>query len=153
MIRAFAAAALAAPFALAALPAAADSSGVRVETVEAPYEDVLFDLKIAIEGRGFVIDSVSHVGEMLNRTAADVEATKRIYDHAEVTQFCSATYSRAAMEADPLNLAYCPYGIFTYQLAGEEGTTRIGYRRFPEGEMQEIEKLLEGILSEVAGLD
>ncbi len=154
MIRALAAAALAAPFALAAAPApAADDAGPRVEVVEAPYDDVLFDLKIAIEGRGFVIDSVSHVGDMLNRTAADVGAEKTIYDHAEVTQFCSATVSRKAMEADPLNLAYCPYGIFTFQLAGEEGKTHIGYRRLPEGEMQEVQALLEEILREAAGLE
>ena len=145
-------AALAGP-GLAALPAAAEGDLVRAHEMEAAYEDVQFDLRIAIESRGLVIDSVSHVGAMLNRTAADVGAETQVYDHAEVMQFCSAIVSRSVIEADPLNLAYCPYGVFIYQLAGGEGAVTIGYRRFPEGEMQEVEALLEEIVREVAGLD
>ncbi len=156
--RAIAAAALPAVLSAAVLAAPAGAEGadparIVETTIEAPYEDVLFDLRIAIEGRGLVIDAVSHVGEMLNRTAADVGAATQVYDHAEVTQFCSATVSRRVMEANPFNLAYCPYGIFTFQLAGEEGVVHIGFRRYPEGEMQEVEALLDSIMRETAGIE
>ena len=113
---------------------------------------MLFDLRIAIEGRGLVIDAVSHVGEMLNRTAADVGASVKVYDHAQVIQFCSATLSRKVMEIDPMNIAFCPYGVFVFQRAGAEGVT-VGYRRLPEGPMQEVDALLDAIVREAAGLD
>jgi uncharacterized protein (DUF302 family) len=123
----------------------------RAYSVDAAYDDVMFDLQTAIEGRGYVIDNVSHVGEMLNRTAADVGATMQVYDHAEVYQFCSAVLSRKMMEADPMNIAFCPYGIFLFQKEGESGVT-IGYRRMPEGTMQEVDALLDEIVREVAGV-
>ena len=101
------------------LPAAADPGGVRTYEVEGSFDDAVFNLEGAIVGRGFVVDHVSHVGEMLNRTAADVGATRQVYDRADVYLFCSATLSREMMEADPNNIAHCPYGIFVYQLAGK----------------------------------
>lgn len=135
----------------AAAPAlAADTA--RSYEVEASFDDLVFDLRLAIEGRGFKIDSVSHIGTMLNRTAADVGASVQVYDNAEVVQFCSATVSRKVMEVDPMNIAFCPYGIFAYQLTGAD-TAVIGYRRFPDGAMQEVDALLDSIVREAAGLD
>ena len=121
---------------------------VKLWQVEGAFEDVAFDLKLAVEGRGLVVDHVSHVGEMLNRTAADVGAGRQVYAAAEVIQFCSATVSRQVMEADPLNLAWCPYGIFVYQLAGEAETVTVGFRRMPDGPMQAVEALLTEIVEE-----
>lgn len=141
----------------AALAAAGTAAGTaaaeewRSYSVDASFDDVVFELETAIEGRGFVVDNVSHVGEMLNRTAADVGATVQVYDHAEVYQFCSAVVSRRMMEADPMNLAFCPYGIFLYQKTGAESVT-IGYRRMPEGVMQEVDALLDEIVREAAGV-
>lgn len=146
--------AAAAALALPGVAQAVEWDALIVEhVIEAPYEDVLEDLRLTIEGRGFVIDAVSHVGAMLNRTAGDVGAQRQVYDHAEVTQFCSATLSRKVMEADARNLAFCPYGIFTYQLHGEAGRVHVGYRRMPDGPMQEIEALLDSIVRETVGLD
>jgi uncharacterized protein (DUF302 family) len=135
---------------LAAPALAADTA--RSYEVEASFDDLVFDLRLAIEGRGYKVDSVSHIGEMLNRTAADVGAAVQVYDKAEVIQFCSATLSRKVMEVDPMNIAFCPYGIFAYQLTGSESAV-IGYRRFPDGEMQEVDALLDSIAREAAGLD
>jgi uncharacterized protein (DUF302 family) len=123
----------------------------RAYTVEVAYDDVVFELEAAIENRGFVVDNISHVGAMLNRTAADVGATMQIYDHADVYQFCSAVVSRRVMEADPMNVAFCPYGIFLFQKTGEQSVT-IGYRRMPEGAMQEVDALLDEIAREAAGV-
>ena len=49
------------------------------------------------------------------------------------------------MEADPLNVAFCPYGIFVSE---REGNVLIGHRTFPEGPMQEVQELLSQIAQE-----
>lgn len=121
-------------------------------TVGAPYDDVAFELEIAIEERGYVVDNISHVGEMLNRTAADVGATEQLYEKADVYQFCSAVLSREMMAADVMNIAFCPYGVFLFQQAGSEETV-IGYRSLPEGEMQTVQALLDEIVRQAAGVE
>jgi uncharacterized protein (DUF302 family) len=113
------------------------------------FEDAAFGVETAIVGRGLVVDHVSHVGEMLARTAADVGSDVELFAQADVFQFCSALVSRRVMEADPVNIAYCPYGIFVADRAGE---VTIGYRAFPDGPMQEAQALLDGIAREAAGL-
>lgn len=119
-------------------------------TVEATFEDVAFAVESAILDRGLVVDHVSHVGEMQNRTATDVGATGQIYTQANVYLFCSATLSRRMMEADPDNIGHCPYGVFVYELAGAPGVIHVGYRRMPGGIMKEVEALLDAIAREAA---
>lgn len=143
---------LAAPLAFGAPALADDDDMARSYRVDAGFEDMVLDIRLAIEGRGFVIDSVSHIGDMLNRTAEDVGAEVKVFDHAQVIQFCSATVSRKVMEVDAMNIAFCPYGIFVFQPAGAEDIT-VGYRRFPDGAMQEVDALLDAIVREAAGLD
>lgn len=133
--------------------AAAGTDGVIVFSVEADADDVAFGIETAIVDRGFVIDHVSHVGEMLNRTASDVGAATQVYERAEVYLFCSAVLSRKMMEADPDNIAHCPYSVFLYELAGDSGKVHVGYRQMPEGEMKEVEALLDAIAREAAGID
>ena len=123
----------------------------RAHYTDASFDDAVFELRLAIEGRGFVVDNVSHVADMLNRTAEDVGATRQIYENADVFQFCSAALSRKMMEANPMNIAFCPYGIFVVQETGSDKVL-IGYRRMPAGPMQEVEVLLEEITREAAGV-
>ena len=127
---------------LAAAPLAAQD-----EMVSYPYdgsfEDATFAVENAIIGKGLVIDYVSHTGEMLNRTAADIE----IFKSADVFLFCSAVLSRKVMEADPANIAHCPYGIFVTDTQGE---VAIGYRTYPEGPMQEVQAFLDEIVKSAA---
>lgn len=144
---AIAALALAAPHAAPA----ADPAAVVVYATDAPYDDVAFDLRTAIEGRGLVVDFVSHVGDMLNRTAADVGAAATLFARADVYQFCSATVSRAAMEADALNIAFCPYGVFVAERADAPGRVEIGYARMPGEGMAPVLALLDEIAREAAG--
>ncbi|GAB4359663.1 MAG: hypothetical protein Kow006_28910 [Gammaproteobacteria bacterium] len=99
------------------------------KVVEGAYEDVLFDLNEALTEQGLVKNYTAHVAKMLNRTAKDVGATRTIYKNGDVVEFCSATLSRAAMEADPLNIALCPYSMFVYETVDEPGKIVIGYRR------------------------
>lgn len=112
------------------------------------FEDAAFAVETAIVGKGLVIDYRSHVGEMLNRTGADVGSDVRLFDNADVFLFCSAVLSRKVMEADPMNIAHCPYGIF---VTDREGQVAIGYRHLPEGPMQEVQTLLDDIAREAAG--
>jgi len=122
-------------------------------TTDQSFGDVAFGLESAILDEGLVIDSVSHVGEMLQRTRADVGSDVVLYKEADAYSFCSATLSREVMEADPMNIAYCPYDIFIAERADTKGEVIIGYRGFPEGEMQKIQKLLDGIARAAIGME
>ncbi len=111
------------------------------------FDDATFAVENAIIERGLVIDYVSKIGEMLNRTAADVGSDVKIFDAADSFQFCSAVLSRKVMEADPMNIAQCPYAIFVIDRGGK---VEIGYRKMPEGEMQQVQALLDEIAREAA---
>ena len=137
---------LAAALAVCAAPALADGDVVTYET-DLPYGAVAFGLE-----NGLVIDHVSDVGGMLSRTRADVGSDVVLYEAAEAYGFCSATVSRAVMEADPMNIAYCPYHVFIMQEAGAE-TVTIGYRGYPDGAMDQVEALLDRIARNAVGLE
>ncbi|MDX2484446.1 MAG: DUF302 domain-containing protein [Pseudodonghicola sp.] len=109
------------------------------------FDDVAFGIENAILDAGLVIDHVSHVGEMLERTRADVGSDKVLFTKADVYSFCSAKVSRSVMEANPMNIVYCPYDIFVAELADTPGEVIVGYRSYPDGPMQEVQALLEGI--------
>lgn len=112
------------------------------------FDDATFSVETAIVGKGLVIDYVSHTGEMLNRTGADVGSDTMIFEAADIFLFCSAQLSREVMEADPMNIAHCPYGIF---VAERDGEVMIGYRTYPEGEMQKVQALLRDITQDAIG--
>lgn len=114
-------------------------------TFDGSFEDATFAVENAIVGQGLVIDYISHTGEMLNRTAADVGSNVKLFNEADIFIFCSAQLSREVMEADPMNIAHCPYGIFVAE-RGEE--VMIGYRQYPDGEMQKVQSLLADIVKE-----
>lgn len=107
----------------------ARDSYMRMYVVDSSYEFVRDDLEIAITGRGIKINNISHIGTMLARTGKDLGAKKQIFEHAEAFEFCSATVSRATMEADPHNIVFCPYIIAVYSLPGEKNKTYISFRR------------------------
>jgi len=102
---------------------------------------------MAIENRGLVVNYTAHIADMLQRTGTDIGASRRIYDHAEVVEFCSASLSRKMMEADPHNIVLCPFAISIYTLPGEKNTTWVAYRK-PLGVAA---KLVEPLLSEITG--
>lgn len=117
------------------------------------FDDVVFGLESAILDRGLVIDSVSHTGDMLERTRADVGSDVVLYEHADVFSFCSASISRRVMEADPMNIMFCPYDIFVMVRPETPDVTTIGFRTFPDGAMKEVEALLDGIAKAAVGLE
>lgn len=133
---------------LLAAPAARAGEEAVVHPFDGSFDDAAFAVETAIVGRGLVVDHVSHVGEMLARTGADLGSDVTLFTQADVFLFCSAVLSRKVMEADPLNIVHCPYGVF---VAERDGEVIVGHRRYPEGAMQEVETLLEDIVQEAVG--
>ena len=133
---------------LLAMPAHAQQPVTLYQTDDS-FDDATFSVESAILDRGLVIDYVSHVGEMLARTGADVGSDVALFEAADVFLFCSAVLSRKVMEADPLNIAHCPYSVFVTDQGGE---VSIGYRNMPDGAMQMVQELLDEIAREAAGM-
>lgn len=126
---------------------------MKLYTVEGSFEDVRQYIELAITERGMVINNVSHIGNMLQRTGKDLGASRKIYAQAEALEFCSATVSRRMMEADPRNIVFCPYIIAIYTLPDQPGKVHVAYRRpLPIGSaesraaLQAVEKLLDDII-------
>ena len=143
-----------------ALGAAAQAAEIVSVATEGSFEDVAQSLSDAIVNRGFVVDYTAQIGGMLDRTAADVGASTKVYTDARAMQFCSATLSRHAMEADPQNIAFCPYVLFVYELAAKPGEVVVGFRKLDEQgsdasrqALAEINGVLDGIVKEAAGVD
>lgn len=132
-------------------PALADGHGKQMSdhaityAFDGSFDDATFAVETAIVGQGLVIDYVSHTGEMLERTKGDVGSDVKIFEAADIFLFCSAKISREVMEAEAANISFCPYSVFVTDTNGE---VRVGYRTYPEGEMQKVQALLDGIVQE-----
>jgi hypothetical protein len=144
---------------LAAPAFAADDPYVRLYAKTGKFDNIRDDVEMAIAARGLQISHRQLIGEMLDRTAQDVGATRQVYARAETLQFCSASLSRKTMEADPANIAFCPYIIVIYALPGDPGRVQVGFRRPPasgspasSAALQEVETLLDSIVREALGL-
>ncbi|MEZ5873208.1 MAG: DUF302 domain-containing protein [Nitratireductor sp.] len=144
----------------AALPASslADEQIITEYLVEDSFENVHQDLSDAIVNRGYHIEHAGDVGSMLKRTGDTVGASKTVYENAGFLQFCSAVLSRGAMEADPANIAFCPYVVFAYETPDDGGKVHVGFRRLtPRGSEQslkaiaDVNALLDEIVREAAG--
>lgn len=123
----------------------AQAGDVVTRSYDGSFDDAAFAVESAILDRGLVIDFVSHVGDMLNRTGADVGSDKVLFKEADIFVFCSAVVSREVMEADPMNIAHCPYGVF---VAETEDGVMVGHRTYPDGPMDKVETLLSAIVDE-----
>lgn len=121
-------------------------------TVDDSFDNVAFAVESAIVGAGLVVDHVSHPGEMLERTRADVGSDKVLFTQADVFSFCSAQVSRQVMEADLANVQHCPYGIFVYETPDAPGRVTVGHRAY-SGSMAPVQDLLAGIVKEALMLD
>lgn len=143
---------------LGASPAHAGWSPFKTYSVEADFDDVTNDVSQAIINQGLVVDFTADVGEMLRRTAKDVGATKQVYNNALMMMFCSAKYTRAAVEADASNIMFCPYSVMVFEPADMPGTVYVGYRPPKAGgslasrkALLRIETLLDTIAREATG--
>ncbi len=141
---------LALKIAICLVATSATAEDVTVYPYAGSFDDAAFGVESAIVDRGLVVDHVSHVGEMLNRTGEDVGSDAEIFREADVFLFCSAVVSRFVMEADPMNIAHCPYSVF---VAEKEDEVLVGFRNLPAGPMQEVQNLLDEIAREATGLE
>lgn len=125
-------------------------------TSKQDFDFVKSAINEAIIEKGLVINTTSHIGDMLERTGKVVKDAKHIFIKAESYEFCSATVSRLTMEADPHNIVFCPYIISVYVLPDEPNKTYISFRK-PEADtptpaskaaLMEVEKLLRSIVEE-----
>lgn len=138
---------------------AADPTAATVRYAkDARFEDVRDDVKLAIEGRGLVIDLTSHIHTMLERTGKDLGQTAKIFRSAETFSFCSATLSRQVLQADPHLIAHCPYSVTVYTTDAAPGTVQVAYRRLPlsgspaaQKALQAVNDLLDGIARTAVG--
>jgi hypothetical protein len=145
---------------LLAIGTNAEAADIVQHQVSDSFDNVAQSLADAIVNRGYVIDYTAQIGPMLHRTAADVGASTNVYTDARSMQFCSATLSRRAMEADPQNIAFCPYVLFAYELAAKPGEVVVGFRKLDEQGSPEsreaiaaINSVLDEIVGEAAGID
>ena len=130
-------------------PASADEWQYRKQ-VSGQFSDIRDNLTLAIENRGLVVNYVSHIAEMLNRTGSDIGASKRVFEQAEIIEFCSASLSRRMMEADPHNIVLCPFAISIYSLPGEPDKVWVAYRKPQGSAAKQVGELLSGIAGEAA---
>ena len=122
--------------------------------VQSTFQEVKSLVSESIKGQGLVINNISHIGSMLSRTGKDLGFSKQVYVEAEALEFCSATVSRAMMEADAHNIIYCPYIIAIYVIPAEPKTVYVSYRR-PDvigdekgkKSLQAVETLLDKIIT------
>jgi len=136
-------------------PPTAAAQDIKTLVKKGSFDDVKFELNNAIVGRGFSVEFGGQIGTMLDRTGADVGSAKPIYKQAEFMEFCSAKLSRRMMEADALNVAFCPYSVFIYETIAAPGEIVVGYRvPAPRGNdasraaIADVDKLLESIIKD-----
>ena len=128
-----------------------ETPGRVVVTIEGAFADIRQNVANAIIGQGLVESSVSHVGEMLERTGRDLGTTS-VFTEAEVVEFCSAPLTQAMTGADPHAIVNCPYRIAVYTLASEPGVVYLAYPRPTAGgatpELEAVEALLNLVVEE-----
>lgn len=136
---------------LPSAPSLADADMVTsLRAEESDFDAVRFGIESAIENRGYVIDYHARVGEMLERTAADIGADASPYSNAETWQFCSAILSRQMVDADPANIAHCPFVVYAYETREEPGVVVVGFRPHADDGEERSRAALEAIDRELA---
>jgi uncharacterized protein (DUF302 family) len=142
-------------FAVSVHGALAAGEHMALFTKAGSFEDIRDAVEMAITDRGLVVNNISHVGEMLERTGKELGATKQIFLKAEVLEFCSAVVSRKMMEHDPDNIVFCPYVISIYVVPDKPNEVRVAYRKpqiagSPESQkaLNAVDELLSGIVKD-----
>lgn len=123
---------------------------------KANFDDIRENLVMAIENRGVKIDHQSFIAEMLARTGKDIGLTKVTYLRGDQLQFCKADLSRAMMEADPRNMAFCPFIFSLYIAADKPDVVNLEYRKLAafgtskasRKALADVEKMMQEIAQE-----
>ncbi|RLJ16826.1 hypothetical protein DJ031_15240 [bacterium endosymbiont of Escarpia laminata] len=128
----------------------AASDPVVIYKADEAYEDVIDNIKMAVEERGMLVSGILHVSDMLNRTGPDL-GYKQVFKKAESVEFCSAVISHKMTQVSPENLVVCPFTIAVYIRADEPEQVYVAYRgQSLAGQADkvtaEILELLDGIV-------
>lgn len=118
---------------------------VNITEYDSTFEDIRLEIENAIIEKGFVIDFNGNISGMLENTANVADNATPVFSNAEFWQFCSSKVTRQLTNADPANIAYCPFVIFAYETMDDLGTVTIGYRPLPK----DISKETNDIVKEV----
>lgn len=131
---------------------------IKTVTIPGTFEDVREQVIFAVEGQGLVVDDVSDVGAMLDRTGKDLGEQASPLSKAVVLEFCSALYSRRMVDHLPELIAFCPFTISIYTLPEDFNVTRVSFKRIARdlenkktnSVLLEIDALLERIVEDAA---
>jgi uncharacterized protein (DUF302 family) len=128
---------------------------MEISTKAGSFDDIKDAVEMAITDRGMVVNNVSHVGEMLERTGKDLGNSRQIFLKAEALEFCSAVVSRKMMEADPDNIVFCPYVISVFVVPEKPNEVRVAYRKpqitgspASQQALKAVDELLSGIVKD-----
>jgi len=116
------------------------------------FEDVRDMVVTTIEGRGLKINHTNYIADMLARTGKDLGATRQVYVNGEQFEFCSATVSRAMMEADPHAIVLCPYIISVYTIPNDGDAVYVAYRKPVASKNKALKKALADVDSLLSGI-
>ena len=136
------------------LPALSAEAYTALFKTQGSFETVRDLVQASIEGQGLKINHTNQIAGMLERTGKDLGATKQVYEKGEQFEFCSASISRAMMEADPHAIVMCPYIVSVYTIPGDK-TVYVAYRKPAatknpalQKALAEVEKLLTEIIQD-----
>jgi uncharacterized protein (DUF302 family) len=130
----------------------------KTRSTTAAFADVAEDVKDAIVKRGFIVDYVGQINDMLVRTAVDTgtvtgSGKASPFKHAVFIQFCPSKLTHEAVNASPLAIAACPVAIQVFETTAEPGKVVVGYRRPPASPSKLVKAVrtkLEALLEEIA---
>ena len=126
------------------LPAlAAEPYSVLFKT-QGDFQYVRDSVQSAIEGKGLKINHTNLIAGMLERTGKDLGFTNQILANGEQFEFCSATISRAMMEADPHAITMCPYIVSVYTIPGD-ANVYVAYRKPGPTQNPALQKVLDNV--------
>ena len=107
----------------------AESAGpIVIHPVDGSFEDMIDNIKMAIEERGMLVSSILHASDMLNRTGPDL-GYKPVFKRAEAVEFCSAVLAHRMTQAAVENVTLCPFTIAVYIRADAPEQLYVAYRR------------------------
>lgn len=129
---------------------ARETKGFKSVQVTAAFDDVFVGLQDAIINKGYNVDYVGHLNQMLKRTSKAVgsvteKGSASPYVDARFMQFCSAKLTHEAISANAQNIAICPYIVFIYEAKSAPGVVVVGYRRPVAGPSKRTRKAFDKI--------
>ena len=133
-------------------PSTESAGPIAVYKADGNFEDVVDNVKLAIEARGMLVSGILHVSDMLNRTGPDL-GFRQVFVKAESVEFCSAKISHEMTQSSPENMAICPFTISVFVTTEEPDQVYVAYRRQQlagdsTAVIDSIHELMEGIVEE-----